>query len=210
VTGAPGTSPTISYTFGIDGSFAPGAAAYYPPPGSAPAQTLNFFLLAYAGTSYGFSKLTDQYGDYLYYDSSVGHNTLSRGSGTPGSSITLAAPIAAAAACFGGDTRCSAGGSFNDQRTISLTLPVGTPYTVLGYLYSATNGQSHFFNTAKLLSVDLDPQYNLVSQDGGALQRGMNGSYSLAAVPEPASWLMLIAGFGLAGTAQRRQRARLA
>jgi hypothetical protein len=33
---------------------------------------------------------------------------------------------------------------------------------------------------------------------------------SIGAVPEPASWAMLIAGFGLVGAAQRRRVARAA
>jgi hypothetical protein len=36
------------------------------------------------------------------------------------------------------------------------------------------------------------------------------GSFTNAAVPEPASWAMLIAGFGLTGAAMRRRRAAIA
>ena len=42
------------------------------------------------------------------------------------------------------------------------------------------------------------------SNGGQRLQQ--QGSLSISAVPEPASWAMLIAGFGLVGAAQRRRR----
>ena len=37
---------------------------------------------------------------------------------------------------------------------------------------------------------------------------GVNGSFAVQAVPEPASWAMMIAGFGLAGAAMRRRTAK--
>ena len=40
--------------------------------------------------------------------------------------------------------------------------------------------------------------------------RTNNGTLTIAAVPEPTSWAMLIAGFGLTGAAMRRRRTALA
>jgi hypothetical protein len=39
---------------------------------------------------------------------------------------------------------------------------------------------------------------------------GVNYAFTLAAVPEPASWALLIGGFGLTGAAMRRRRALVA
>jgi len=59
VTGAAGTTAHVSYTFGIDGSFAPGAASHYPPPAFAPPQNLTFYLLAYPGRATSMTVATD-------------------------------------------------------------------------------------------------------------------------------------------------------
>ena len=47
------------------------------------------------------------------------------------------------------------------------------------------------------------PAANFVQDNGSFLAFGLTGS----AVPEPASWALMIAGFGLTGAAMRRQRA---
>ncbi len=204
VTGAPGSIAHISYTFGVDGTFFPGPAAHYLPPSVAPPQNLTFYLLAYRGTAFGTSIGTDVSGPFLYFDSSAGHNSF----GLVPFENTLGAPFAAAAACFGMDTRCSDGGSFSDLRTISFDIATGEDYFVVGFLSGQTDGQANFFNTAKLQTIALAPEYGLISGDGGALVRAANGEFTLASVPEPASWAMLIAGFGLSGAAMRRQRVR--
>lgn len=204
VTGAVGSTAHLSYTFGIDGTFYPGPPSHYPPVGFATPQNLTFYLLAYRGTAYGETVRTDAYGDYLYLDTSAGHTTLSRAAG-PGYSSTLGVPFAAAAACFGADTRCAAGGTFADVRTISFDIATGDDYFIIGYLASQSDGQTSFFHTAKLLSLNLAPEYGLISGDGGALKRGAGGTFTLA-VPEPASWTMMVVGFGFAGAALRRRR----
>ena len=208
VTGTPGEIAHISYTFGIDGSFTPGDPAHYLPANVVPPQNLGFYLLAYRGVASGFSDVTDQFGRMLYFDSTAGHNTLSRAEISPGYSNTLIAPFAAAVACFGADTRCTDGGTFADSRTISFDIAVGEDYFIIGALTVLTDGQADFFNTAKLLSINLAPEYGLISGDGGALMRNARGQFFLPGVPEPSSWAMLIAGFGLSGAALRRQRAR--
>lgn len=87
----------------------------------------------------------------------------------------MPAPFAATAACFGADTRCATGGTFNDQRTIGFDLATGENYFVIGYLSSQTDGQSDFFHTAKLSSIDLAPRFELASSDGGSLVRDAAG-----------------------------------
>ena len=205
VTGTPGSIAHVSYTFGIDGSFAPGPSSHYLPPSVVPPQNSSFYLLAYAGSAISLSDRTDTDGRYLFFDTTAGHNTVSRAAGSRGYSNTLAPFLAAASACFGADTRCTAGGTFADQRTINFDVAVGRDYFVVGYLSSLTDGQTDFFHTAKLVSVGLAPQFGLVSDDGGALVRNPNGTFQLA-VPEPSVWAMLVAGFGAAGAALRRRR----
>jgi hypothetical protein len=205
LTGAAGSTPFISYTFGIDGVFTPGNNAHYPPAGFAPAQNLTFYLLAYSGRALSNTVVTDSSGTYVSFLSTNGITTLGRGAG--GSDANAPFLIAGATACFGADLRCSQGGVFNDSRTVGFNIGVDQDYFLVGYLASNTNGNSDFFNTAKLQTIALAPQFGLVSEDGGALLRGVDGSFRLA-VPEPASWMMMIIGFGIIGGAMRRQSAQ--
>ncbi len=205
LTGDAGARPTVSYTFDIDGVFTPGNNLHYPGIQFAPAQNLTFFLLAYSGRAISNSVVTDNLGTYIDFVSTNGHTTLGRTAGA----IDENAPflIGAATACFGADTRCRTGGAFDDSRTISFAIGVDQDYFIIGYLASNTNGNSAFFNTAKLQTIDLAPEFGLVSDDGGALKRLGNGSFALA-VPEPTTWLMLVVGFGSVGRALRSKGAR--
>jgi hypothetical protein len=49
--------------------------------------------------------------------------------------------------------------------------------------------------------------YGLVNDTGGNFNNGGAFSVEVSAVPEPANWALLIAGFGLVGAMQRRRRA---
>lgn len=51
---------------------------------------------------------------------------------------------------------------------------------------------------------------NNQGEEAGAIQGGFTLSTPPAGVPEPASWAMLITGFGLSGYAMRRRRAAVA
>ncbi len=48
--------------------------------------------------------------------------------------------------------------------------------------------------------------YTLMKYAGGRYTGAVDGQLSVAAVPEPASWAMLITGFGMIGAATRRRR----
>lgn len=65
------------------------------------------------------------------------------------------------------------------------------------YLLSSANSLGF---TPSLETFELDSEF------GGRISR--YGIVTLGAVPEPSSWAMLVAGFGLAGAMLRRQRAR--
>lgn len=70
--------------------------------------------------------------------------------------------------------------------------------------YAVTGGSGRFLGASGSFTgigtLDLRPGANLFSQ------QNFNGSLALPAVPEPATWLMLIAGFGLIGFVLRRQK----
>lgn len=51
-------------------------------------------------------------------------------------------------------------------------------------------------------------RFTFASTGGGILNTGIDNIYAapLQGVPEPAAWAMMLAGFGLAGTALRRRK----
>lgn len=51
-----------------------------------------------------------------------------------------------------------------------------------------------------------DVRLQLIAPEGGLLTSNSGFDYTPAGVPEPASWTMMIAGFGLLGAAMRRRR----
>jgi hypothetical protein len=61
-------------------------------------------------------------------------------------------------------------------------------------------------------TADLKILARLTNLEGnpGALATFTEGNFQIAAVPEPATWGMMIAGFGLVGAAMRRRRIRVA
>lgn len=55
----------------------------------------------------------------------------------------------------------------------------------------------------------LPQSFQVHSPDGSVLQRAYLFNVTTSEVPEPATWLMLLAGFGAIGSAVRRSRARM-
>lgn len=89
---------------------------------------------------------------------------------------------------------------------ISFTLSDGSVYSTNLPSTSATLGFFGFTSAAPITSITVD------NQVGGSQVFDVT-SFSVGsagAVPEPESWAMLIAGFGLAGAAMRRRRAAVA
>jgi hypothetical protein len=65
------------------------------------------------------------------------------------------------------------------------------------------------FHTIKLTGITLGDGAGLASESGKIVSLG-NGSFGLAnAVPEPATWALMILGFGLVGGVLRQQRRKL-
>jgi hypothetical protein len=106
---------------------------------------------------------------------------------------------------------CTTGAYPGSDLTVSFDLAAGSTFTLLSSLhdYDLYEGKIDFFHTAKMTGAAVSPGATLTSQSG-ALTQLADGSYGyaavLAAVPEPASWAMLIAGFGLVGCAMRNRR----
>jgi hypothetical protein len=100
-------------------------------------------------------------------------------------------PIALAAGDYliGGRDTTSDGDNY---RSSVSSLVMGSGITFLGSAVSA-NG-SGFANPNIINSITTGGRF------------GPNFTYTLAAVPEPATWAMMIIGFGMAGTAMRTRR----
>lgn len=96
-----------------------------------------------------------------------------------------------------------------DLYSFSATLPsaftalAGTKYWFSPLSLSATF--TPFFSWSPA-TTDLDGLTAQTDTVGNSFNRPNDRAFSLAAVPEPASWAMMIAGFALAGAAMRRRR----
>ncbi len=89
----------------------------------------------------------------------------------------------------------SADGLFTYDNTLSLTAPfVSGP----GLLFTSATFEYNLFS-------DSPTQYELYQANGGGYTENSVGTLTLTAVPEPAAWTLMIAGFGLVGAAARRR-----
>jgi hypothetical protein len=90
----------------------------------------------------------------------------------------------------------------------------GESFTLAAWMYADSVDQGatiDFFNTAKFSGLTARTEAGeavLVTSASGALVANASGGfgYVAAGVPEPASWAMMIGGFGLIGAASRRRR----
>lgn len=108
------------------------------------------------------------------------------------------------------------GGVNNSDLFYKLTLGFGDGTTVSGVYDTVSN--NFFGNTSNGISLtgflwerqrfDIVSEYS--STKGGS-NADYNGgfSYNVAAVPEPATWAMMIGGFGMVGAAMRRRKAQV-
>jgi hypothetical protein len=100
--------------------------------------------------------------------------------------------------------------------TVEFEVLAGQSFTLAAWMFAddVENGTVDFFNTAKLSGVtavsDMGGEVMLTSSSGTLVAKPGGGfGYIAAGVPEPASWAMMIGGFGLAGFAARKRRASL-
>ena len=108
------------------------------------------------------------------------------------------------------------GGAVNLSTTMSAFGPVLGPLAIQYFLYSGTPGSGTLLATSAL---GLSPTANVSNIGAGNYflqlqpagitspkgEEWVNGQISLS-VPEPATWAMMILGFGLLGVAARRRR----
>ncbi|QDZ08977.1 PEP-CTERM sorting domain-containing protein [Sphingomonas panacisoli] len=96
--------------------------------------------------------------------------------------------------------------------TLDFDLAAGSVFTLASWLYAddVDDGTVDFFNTAKVTGVNVSAGGSLASASG-ALSPLPGGGYgypaAVSGVPEPATWAMMIMGFGLIGAAMRRRHA---
>jgi hypothetical protein len=102
-----------------------------------------------------------------------------------------------------------------DPTTLTLDFEVlaGESFTLAAWMYADSVDQGatiDFFNTAKFSGLTAQTEAGeavLVTSASGALVAKPGGGfgYVAAGIPEPASWAMMIIGFGVAGSAVRRR-----
>lgn len=119
----------------------------------------------------------------------------------------------------GGPAQCSRGGS-----RINLTTAAHgfAPFAWLDYDHSVTpwpatdigftggHFRGSYLTGATVTIFDADLTSLKVELVEGNPQNVAGGVWTWAAVPEPTTWALMLAGFGLAGTALRRRRAQIA
>jgi hypothetical protein len=101
-----------------------------------------------------------------------------------------------------------------EPTTLNLDFEVvaGQSFTIAAWLYAdeVANGTFDFFNTAKLTGLYAETEtgeaVTVTSASGTLVARPGGGfGYANVSVPEPATWAMMILGFGVVGGAARRR-----
>lgn len=94
-----------------------------------------------------------------------------------------------------------AANAFNNLEFTSVTLN-GTPLN----LFSGPGGEPDFGSLLNLFNPGTTNTLRIAGTNGGNGVYGGTIAFSPGAVPEPAAWALMIAGFGLIGSALRRQK----
>jgi len=117
-----------------------------------------------------------------------------------------------------GSGECPAGAYPGSDLTLSFSLAAGSTFSLASVLSidDLKAGTVDFFHTAKVTGITVSDGATLTSQSG-TLQASSDGNYGYAAVaalpgavPEPATWALMIGGFALAGGMMRRRTVRFA
>lgn len=203
--GQEGASARLTYQFRLDGNFAPGPQDKM---ATGFSQYMASYLLAYKGHFIGYEVVQQNGAADMRAVSTNGAISVLQGFGHPLYVDTLSDDlIAAARYCKNLDANCDGtSGAFDRTLEISFNVKVGEAFSVVSALLGRTNGTLDLWNTMELEQIIVPEGFELVVEDGGLLQRRPDGSYGLPAVPEPATWVMLIAGFGLVGAVARRRQ----
>lgn len=112
---------------------------------------------------------------------------------------------------------CAPGLYPGSNLTLSFDLAAGSTFSLVSFLYldDLYEGSIDFFHTAKMTgatATELGSQTSVgLTSTSGALTLQPDGSFgypaATGAVPEPATWAMMLGGFGLLGAAMRRRKA---
>jgi hypothetical protein len=113
---------------------------------------------------------------------------------------------------FGEDSGCQPGEYPPSTLTLAFSVMAGSQFTIISALSSenADGGTVDFFNTVRLS--DITVTGGSIATDNAQFQDLGNGKFgftpAIAAVPEPATWAMLLFGFGMVGAGLRSSRTR--
>lgn len=192
---------TLTFTVSVDGVAGPLVGEGEPPP-------FNFFLKALRGPVGAFETEDEENGVLSYEDvSALG---VPVDGPTPDSPLVLGSASLCPITTFEGGS-CTAGAYPPTAVTLSFTVNPGDRFFVFGALMveDLVEGTIDFSHTAKLVGItaltDAGAPAGLTSDSGRLVDRG-DGSYGIAAVPEPGTWALMILGFGAAGAALRARR----
>jgi hypothetical protein len=84
------------------------------------------------------------------------------------------------------------------------------PASPISYTSNVLGLPAFNFKNFSLAFSGLNPPFSVAANGYGSdFDANVAGSFAGSAVPEPAAWAMLIAGFGLTGAAMRRRQARM-
>ncbi|OHB31114.1 MAG: hypothetical protein A2790_10720 [Phenylobacterium sp. RIFCSPHIGHO2_01_FULL_69_31] len=191
----------LTFTVSVDGVAGPLVGEGEPPP-------FNFFLKAVKGPVSAFETEDEENGVLSYEDVSVLGVPVD--GPTPDSPLVLGSATLCPITTFEGGS-CPAAVYPPTAVTLSFTVNPGDRFFVLGALMveDLVAGTIDFSHTAKLVGItaltDAGAPAGLTSDSGRLVDRG-DGSYGIAAVPEPGTWALMILGFGAAGAALRARR----
>lgn len=169
---------------------------------------LNFYLWAFKGDIAGFGNEDGFYDDPTLFF---------HGDATPFSIEDLSAENRADPRVLDVVSLCSRNcgpGSYDRRLRLDFTVAPGERFYLVGALMveGVYRGRVAFQNSAILEFIEVSDGGSLESESG--LLELVDGAYRYRAppapVPEPATWLTLVAGFGLAGAGLRARTARLA
>jgi PEP-CTERM motif len=111
---------------------------------------------------------------------------------------------------YNGNAFLSTGSRNGNGRQASHWLDSPPSPTVLGLLDpTAARGQQLVFDTLDLAAFDAtgwNVRYDVLKYKGKSFSTAVIPGLTSAAIPEPASWALMIAGFAMAGSAVRRRR----
>lgn len=114
-----------------------------------------------------------------------------------------------------GGESCASGIYPGTDLSLSFSVEAGSTFSLASIMYidDLREGTIDLFNTAKMTGISISDDVWLTSSSG-TLGLQADGSYgypaaATGAVPEPATWAMLIAGFAMTGAMMRRRAVRV-